>query len=208
MNRPAIWIMRMPNRWLLCFLNCIVRKQSADHCHSYARNLHANSNNVLKSATAACFKNYDFAQRKVSLLSYGSNTSTSLKPMILRSLKYFWRIHLAVIAGAAVTTAVLTGALLVGDSVRGSLQESCFRTAWKNRLRSCFRKFFRENLSGELNGFAVHYSIGNCCSQNTGARATGITVHGIDNRMNVFYDETMPSLKSFQNSQAKFFSPW
>ena len=40
-----------------------------------------------------------------------------------RSLIYFWRIQLAVLLGAAVATAVLTGALLVGDSVRGSLRD-------------------------------------------------------------------------------------
>ncbi len=40
-----------------------------------------------------------------------------------RSLTYYWRTHLAVVCGAAVATAVLTGALLVGDSVRGSLRE-------------------------------------------------------------------------------------
>ncbi len=40
-----------------------------------------------------------------------------------RSLIYYWRTHLAVVCGAAVATAVLTGALLVGDSVRGSLRD-------------------------------------------------------------------------------------
>lgn len=40
-----------------------------------------------------------------------------------RSLIHFGRIHLAVVAGAAVATAVLTGALVVGDSVRGSLRD-------------------------------------------------------------------------------------
>lgn len=40
-----------------------------------------------------------------------------------QSLIHFWRINLAVILGAAVATAVLTGALLVGDSVRGSLRQ-------------------------------------------------------------------------------------
>jgi ABC-type antimicrobial peptide transport system permease subunit len=42
---------------------------------------------------------------------------------MLRSLTWFWRMSLAVTAGAAVASAVLTGALLVGDSVRGSLRE-------------------------------------------------------------------------------------
>ena len=41
---------------------------------------------------------------------------------MLRALMHHWRVHLAVVAGAAVAAAVLTGALLVGDSVRGSLR--------------------------------------------------------------------------------------
>ncbi len=39
------------------------------------------------------------------------------------SLRHYRRIHIAVILGVAVATAVLTGALLVGDSVRGSLRD-------------------------------------------------------------------------------------
>ena len=39
-----------------------------------------------------------------------------------RSLAYFWRINLAVLLGVAIATAVLTGALIVGDSVRESLR--------------------------------------------------------------------------------------
>ncbi len=41
---------------------------------------------------------------------------------ILNSLRHYWRIHIAVALGVAAATAVLTGALLVGDSVRGSLR--------------------------------------------------------------------------------------
>lgn len=40
-----------------------------------------------------------------------------------RTLLHHWRMSLAVTAGAAVAAAVLTGALLVGDSVRGSLRD-------------------------------------------------------------------------------------
>jgi len=42
---------------------------------------------------------------------------------VLRSLIHYRRVNLAVLAGAAVTCAVMTGALLTGDSVRGSLRE-------------------------------------------------------------------------------------
>ncbi|MCP4202569.1 MAG: ABC transporter permease [bacterium] len=41
----------------------------------------------------------------------------------MRGLIHFWRSHLAVTIGAAVACAVLTGALIVGDSVRGSLSD-------------------------------------------------------------------------------------
>jgi putative ABC transport system permease protein len=42
---------------------------------------------------------------------------------ILASLRHYRRIHVAVALGVAVATAVLTGALLVGDSMRGSLRD-------------------------------------------------------------------------------------
>src|SRR6185369_15270236 len=42
---------------------------------------------------------------------------------IRRSLRFHARAHLGVVLGAAVGSAALIGALVVGDSVRGSLQE-------------------------------------------------------------------------------------
>ena len=39
-----------------------------------------------------------------------------------RSVAFYLKSHLGTILGAAIATAVLTGALLVGDSVRGSLR--------------------------------------------------------------------------------------
>jgi putative ABC transport system permease protein len=42
--------------------------------------------------------------------------------LVLRNLAYHWRGNLAVLLGVAVGAAVLTGALLVGDSLRGSLR--------------------------------------------------------------------------------------
>ena len=39
-----------------------------------------------------------------------------------KSFRYFWQIHLTVALCTAVATGVLAGALIVGDSVRGSLR--------------------------------------------------------------------------------------
>ena len=42
--------------------------------------------------------------------------------LIFNSLRFYWRTHLGVLAGALLASAVLTGALLVGDSVKFSLR--------------------------------------------------------------------------------------
>jgi putative ABC transport system permease protein len=43
--------------------------------------------------------------------------------LIFRNLRYFWRTNLVVVLGVATAVSVLSGALLVGDSVRSSLHE-------------------------------------------------------------------------------------
>jgi ABC-type lipoprotein release transport system permease subunit len=43
--------------------------------------------------------------------------------LLLTSLRFYWRSHVGVLLGAALATAVLTGSLLVGDSVDGSLRK-------------------------------------------------------------------------------------
>ncbi len=47
---------------------------------------------------------------------------------IVASLRQYRRVQLAVAAGVAVATAVITGALLVGDSMRGSLRDLALRS--------------------------------------------------------------------------------
>lgn len=47
----------------------------------------------------------------------------TLRTLITRSLRFHWRGHLGVLLGAAVGSAALIGALVVGDSVRLSLRE-------------------------------------------------------------------------------------
>jgi putative ABC transport system permease protein len=45
------------------------------------------------------------------------------RTLIRRSLRFHWRSHLGVVLGAAIGSAALIGALVVGDSVKGSLRE-------------------------------------------------------------------------------------
>src|SRR5712675_2247390 len=67
--------------------------------------------------------------------------------LLLRNLFYHWRGNLAVLLGVAVSTAVLTGALLVGDSLRGSLKDlTNRRLGWVDQALVA-TKFFRAELA-------------------------------------------------------------
>ena len=71
--------------------------------------------------------------------------------LIFRSAAYYWRTHLGVAAGAAVATAVLVGALVVGDSVRYTLRTLALRRLGQTTLAmSSADRFFRaEGDSGD-----------------------------------------------------------
>src|SRR5436189_6009015 len=68
---------------------------------------------------------------------------------ILSSLRHYRRIHLAVALGVAVATAVLTGALLVGDSVRGSLRDLTLQRLGRIDSAIVAPHMFRAELAGE-----------------------------------------------------------
>ena len=71
--------------------------------------------------------------------------------LIARSLWHYRRTHAGVVAGAAVATTVLVGALLVGDSVRGSLRDLADRRLGDVRLAlQPPERLFREKLAAEL----------------------------------------------------------
>ena len=70
--------------------------------------------------------------------------------IIVRSLVYYWRINLAVALGVAAATAVLTGALLVGDSVRGSLKHLTLQRLGAIDHILVADRFFRVELADEL----------------------------------------------------------
>ena len=57
------------------------------------------------------------------------------RDLVLRGLVYYWRTNLAVVLGVATAVAVLAGALLVGDSVRGSLRDLVLQRLGRDRSR-------------------------------------------------------------------------
>ncbi len=72
---------------------------------------------------------------------------------ILDSLTYHRRIHVAVALGVATATAVLTGALLVGDSVRGSLRHLTLDRLGRIDAVLMTPRFFRAALADEVSAY-------------------------------------------------------
>src|SRR5437868_5153258 len=81
--------------------------------------------------------------------------------LIANSLGFHWRIHAAVALGVAAATAVLTGALLIGDSVRGSLRHLVLDRLGRIDDLLLVDHFFRQQLATELSNeprFKEHFS--------------------------------------------------
>ena len=69
-----------------------------------------------------------------------------------RSLIYYWRVHLGLLLGTAVATTALTGALLVGDSMRGSLRDLALERLGRIDYALLAAHFFRSDLATALPG--------------------------------------------------------
>ena len=71
--------------------------------------------------------------------------------LVKRSLRFYWRTHLGVLLGAAVSTAILVGALVVGDSVRHSLKTLALSRLGKVQLALVPQnRYFRAKLADDL----------------------------------------------------------
>ena len=116
----------------------------------------------------------------------------------LPSLRHYWRSNVAVVLTAAVATSVLTGALMVGDSVRGSLRQLTLDRLGGIDHALLGAGFFREELRDELAGDAgftdgygpVSAAIlmqGSVVEPESGRRAARVNVQGIDDEFGSFF---------------------
>jgi putative ABC transport system permease protein len=119
--------------------------------------------------------------------------------LVLRSARYHWRTNLAVTAGVAAAVSVLAGALLVGDSVRGSLRDIAVGRLGRTDSVVTSSGFVREALADDLrtagvgrataplvitSGFVTHEA--------SGRRAAGVLVYGVDERFWQFHGQPPP----------------
>src|SRR5262245_41335592 len=94
--------------------------------------------------------------------------------LLVRTLRYFRAANLAVIAGCAVATAVLSGAMLVGDSVRGSLRELALARLGPVDFALISPRFFDQSLAERIGSNIIPaISIRGGASESSGKNRTG-----------------------------------
>jgi putative ABC transport system permease protein len=114
--------------------------------------------------------------------------------LILRSATYYWRTNLAVVLGVATAVSVFAGALLVGDSVRGSLRDLAVGRLGAAEHVVSSGGFFREALAGDLQQAVPGSSVaplvvatGFVTHEASGRRAGGVAIYGVDERFWQFH---------------------
>ena len=121
--------------------------------------------------------------------------------LVLRGLTYYWRTNAAVVLGVATAVAVLAGALLVGDSVRGSLRDLVLQRIGRTDRVLVSSGFFRDALADDLRAdpeFASSFDSvcpviaveGLVSDPASGRRASRVQVYGIDDRFWRFHGRT------------------
>src|SRR5580698_8765927 len=117
--------------------------------------------------------------------------------LVRRSLVYYWRTNLAVILGVATAVAVLSGALLVGDSVRASLRDMVLSRLGKTQAVVTSAQVFREQLASEAPGAAPLIVMqGVVTHEKDGRRASKVAVYGVDDRFFQFNGYSQTSLSN------------
>jgi ABC-type lipoprotein release transport system permease subunit len=117
----------------------------------------------------------------------------NLSRLIFRSLSFYWKSHLAVVIGVAICAMVITGTLIVGDSIRSSLEQTALLRLGKTEyVFSGIDRYFRASLADsigdkakidaapilQMNGFAS--------SQGGIFKLNNVQVIGIDGKFRAF----------------------
>lgn len=134
----------------------------------------------------------------------------NLRRLITRSLWHYRRTNLAVLFGLAVATAVITGSLIVGDSVTGSIRDTALARLGKIHIAVVARHPFRAQLADELTSYftslpfavqpqptvpPVFTTSGTVTEQESEATVPNVTVLGIDDRFGrLFPKDAFPAL--------------
>src|SRR5438105_1504816 len=126
----------------------------------------------------------------------------SIWTLVRRSLRFHARAHFGVVLGAIIGSAALVGALVVDDSVRGSLREMALaRLGNVDVALSGGDRFFRDGLdlsAGSSQSAPVLQVLGTAALADGSARANRVQVLGADGRLK----RLQPSAPAFSSEAA------
>jgi ABC-type antimicrobial peptide transport system permease subunit len=130
--------------------------------------------------------------------------------LVKRSLIYYWQTNLVVVLGVAIAVAVLTGALLIGESVRGSLRDLVSQRLGRTDHLISSTGFFREQLAADIlqpgafstsgiGGTAPLIALDGLVTHESSKRRAGdVRVYGVDDR---FWQFNGVAVESPQNRE-------
>lgn len=115
-----------------------------------------------------------------------------------RSLIHYWRTHLGLVLGAAIASTALTGALLIGDSMRGSLRALALERLGHIDYALLGERFFRDEIAKEIPGTTAPVILlnGSARHATSQARASRVQIQGIDQRFTDLFPSGGESLLS------------
>ncbi len=118
----------------------------------------------------------------------------------LKTAKHYWRIHLIVALCTAVATGVLAGALIVGDSMRGSLRNITLERLGRIQHALIADRFFQPEIVKRQNMVSAILLNGTVVAADTDFRASKVNIYGADNTFFDFWDlEDVPDLTKSPN---------
>ena len=128
--------------------------------------------------------------------SYPTTNSRGL----IASFKYFWQIHLTVALCTAVATGVLAGALIVGDSVRGSLRSLTTERLGTIQHALLADHFFQSSILDRQNTVPTILLNGTVVAPQAQTRASKVNVIGVTEDFFTFWaGDPVPNLNKPAN---------
>jgi putative ABC transport system permease protein len=110
-----------------------------------------------------------------------SLAAMSLGSFILQSIKHYWKGHLGLLLGVSLATAVLSGSLFVGDSVRASLRRVAELRLGKVKSGVIGGdRWFTAELAARAQAVPLIQTSGSASAATGTSRANGIQVLGVD----------------------------
>lgn len=117
-----------------------------------------------------------------------------------RTAKHYWRIHLIVALCTAIATGVLSGALIVGDSMRGSLRSITLERLGSIQYGVIADHFFQPEIVTRQNMVQAIMLNGTVVAAETDSRASKVNIYGVNNAFFDFWDvKVVPDLTKLTN---------